>query len=143
MSLTQQLAKQLKRDEGLVLHAYEDSEGWLTIGFGRLIDQRKGGGITEHEALFLFTNDLDKVRTGVLKHLPWASSLDEARLGVLLNMAFQMGVEGLLGFAQTLAEVKARNWEGAARGMKRSKWFQQTPMRAERLITQMKTGVWQ
>ena len=42
--------EQLKRHEGLRLHAYADSLGYTTIGYGRMIDKRKGGGITEREA---------------------------------------------------------------------------------------------
>ena len=36
--------EQLRRNEGEVLHAYQDHLGFWTIGVGRLIDKRKGGG---------------------------------------------------------------------------------------------------
>lgn len=75
--------------------------------------------------------------------LPWYDSLDEARQGVLANMAFQMGVDGLLGFRNTLAMVERGEYAAAADGMMASKWAQQTPRRAARLSQQMRTGEWQ
>ena len=44
--MIENLTDQLRRDEGCVLHAYPDHLGFLTLGIGRLIDRRKGGGIT-------------------------------------------------------------------------------------------------
>ncbi len=50
MTLAQSITQQLRRDEGEVLHAYQDSLGYWTIGIGVLIDKRKGGGITKAES---------------------------------------------------------------------------------------------
>lgn len=135
--------EQLIRDEGEMLHAYQDHLGFWTLGIGRLIDKRKGGGISHEEAVFLLNNDIDKRTTALKTQLPWAASLDAARFGVLLNMSFQMGVEGLLGFKNTLSMVRQGQYTQAAIGMLNSKWAGQTPERALRLSNQMKTGVWQ
>tara|TARA_R100000306_G_scaffold62324_1_gene68612 strand:+ start:780 stop:1277 length:498 start_codon:yes stop_codon:yes gene_type:complete len=135
--------KQLRRDEGEKLHAYQDSLGYWTIGIGRLIDKRKGGGISQEESDYLFQNDYRKKLEEVRRRIPWFDSLDTARRGVLLNMAFQMGVDGLLGFKNTLAMVERGEYEQAAEGMLHSLWATQTPNRAKRLSQQMKTGVWQ
>lgn len=134
---------QLRRDEGEILHAYKDSLGYITIGVGRLIDKRRGGGITPEESAYLLANDIEKKRIGIEKNLPWYGQLDDARKGVLLNMAFQMGITGLLGFKNTLEMVRKGDYEGAARGMLNSKWAKQTPNRAHRLSRQMATGEWQ
>ncbi len=138
-----ELTKQLRRDEGEVLSAYTDHLGYLTIGVGRMIDKRKGGGITAEESAYLLSNDIDKRQAELLRRAPWMAQLDPARFGVMLNMAFQMGVEGLLGFKNTLAMVKAGDYESAAAGMLHSKWAAQTPARAQRLSKQMRSGVWQ
>lgn len=138
-----ELTKQLRRDEGEVLSAYTDHLGYLTIGVGRMIDKRKGGGITAEESAYLLSNDIDKRQAELLRRAPWMAQLDPARFGVMLNMAFQMGVDGLLGFKNTLAMVKAGDYAGAAAGMLHSKWATQTPARAQRLSTQMRLGVWQ
>ena len=138
-----ELIKQLRRDEGEVLHAYSDSLGYLTIGVGRLIDKRKGGGITHEESAYLLNNDIERKHAELLKRAPWMANLDPARFGCLLNMAFQLGVDGLLGFKNTLAMVRAGDYAGAAAGMLQSLWATQTPERAKRLSVQMETGVWQ
>lgn len=138
-----ELTKQLRRDEGEVLTAYQDHLGYWTIGVGRLIDKRRGGGITAEESAYLLNNDIDKRLAALRSRLPWFDSLDEARQGVLLNMAFQMGVDGLLGFHTTIGMVKAGDYAGAADNMLNSLWAKQTPDRAKRLSDQMRTGEWQ
>ena len=138
-----ELTKQLRRDEGEVLHVYPDHLGFWTIGVGRLIDKRKGGGITAEESAYLLNNDIDRKDADLRRRAPWVSKLDDARYGVLLNMAFQMGVDGLLKFVNTLKMVEAGHYDAAGEGMRNSLWYKQTPERAERLIKQMKTGAWQ
>lgn len=81
-------------------------------------------------------------REAVAKALPWTDKLDEARKGVLLNMSFQLGLGGLLGFKNTLEQVKLGNYAKAAEMMLTSKWAEQTPARAKRLAKQMETGAW-
>lgn len=142
MSLKESLTNQLRRDEGEVLHAYQDHLGYWTIGIGILIDKRKGGGITKEESEYLFNNRLESKKKELLEKLPWFTKLDEARQGVLLNMSFQMGVEGLLKFKNTLKMIQDGDYEGAAKGMMNSLWARQTPARASRLAEQMRTGIW-
>lgn len=134
---------QLKRDEGEVLHAYEDSLGFLTIGIGILIDKRKGGGLRPEESEFIFRNRLKLLDAELNNRLPWITKLDQARRGVLINMAFQLGVSGLLGFKNTLAMIEAGKYQDAANSMLQSKWATQTPARAKRLSNQILAGVWQ
>jgi lysozyme len=134
---------QLKRDEGEVLHAYQDHLGFWTIGIGILIDKRKGGGLRPEESEFIFRNRLKLLDAELSKRIPWIARLDPARKGVLINMAFQMGVAGLLGFKNTLSMVESGRYRDAAKGMLESKWATQTPARANRLSRQMETGIWQ
>lgn len=141
--MSQNLIKQLRDEEGEVLHAYEDHLGYLTIGVGRLIDKRKGGGITKEESAYLLNNDIAKVEKQLDERLSWWRRLDEARQAVIVGMAFQIGTDGLLGFKNTLAMVNDKDYVGASYGMLASKWAKQTPERARRMAEQMKTGVWQ
>lgn len=134
---------QLKRDEGTVLYAYADSLGYQTIGTGRLIDKRRGGGISQDEADYLLDNDIRQKRAQVIARWPWVAMLDVVRASVLVNMAFQMGVDRLATFTNTLGLIKAGNYSAAATNMLASKWAQQTPARAQRLAKQMTTGAWQ
>ena len=136
------LARQLRRDEGVVEHAYIDSEGWTTIGVGRLIDKRKGGRLRDDEIEYLLQNDITEKTDELIRRLPWVAALDEARKGVLINMAFNLGVSGLLGFRKTLALVKAGDYARASVEMLDSKWARQVKGRATRLSEQMRTGKW-
>lgn len=136
------ITRLLRGEEGEVLTEYKDHLGYSTIGVGRLIDKRKGGGITAEESAYLLGNDIQKRMTELEQKLPWITSLDEARRGVLLSMAFQMGVDGLLGFKNTLEMVRTGRYEDAAKGMLNSKWAKQTPQRAKRHSEQMRTGNW-
>jgi lysozyme len=137
------LKQQLIRDEGVVNHAYADSLGFLTIGVGRLIDKRRGGGLSPEEVEFLLTNDITVMSAAVLKTLPWSSKLSEPRLAVLINMAFQLGIGGLLEFKRTLGSIEDGQYSEASMEMLDSLWAQQTPERAKRLAKQMLTGEWQ
>jgi lysozyme len=129
---------QLRVDEGFVPHAYQDSLGYLTIGIGRLIDKRKGGGITLGEAEMLLTNDLAKVEGELLGELPWVARLDSVRKMVLTNMAFNMGMPTLLTFRATLAAVRRGDYATAADQMIKSKWYGQVGNRAKRLVAMMR-----
>lgn len=134
------LIAELRRDEGCVPHVYPDHLGFATIGVGRLVDERRGGGLSDDEIDYLLRNDVAKVKRQLDEHLPWWRELDAIRQRVLCNMAFQLGINGLLGFRNTLAAVKAHDWERAALGMMSSKWATQTPARAQRLAKMMRTG---
>lgn len=136
----QKLTKELRRDEGVVPFAYEDHLGNLTIGVGRLIDKRKGGGLSDAEIDFLLSNDIDRFEKQVIDALPWYSRLDDVRQRVLVNMAFNLGIAGLLGFKNTLAMIERGDYAGAAKGMLNSKWATQVGERAKRLATMMETG---
>lgn len=138
-----QIIDQLNRDEGRRLHAYQDHLGYWTIGVGRLIDLRKGVGISPEEADYLLLNDVTRVRHELSKSLPWFVDLDDARQGALINMAFQLGTSGLMNFKKTLEHIRLGRYATAAGEMLQSKWAEQTPERAKRISKQMATGVWQ
>lgn len=139
-----ELTRQLRGDEGVKATVYKDHLGYDTIGVGRLVDSRKpGAGLRSHEIDFLLQNDINDRIDQLMHRLPWFQDLDDARKGVLLNMSFQMGVDGLLGFKNTLAMVERGDYAGASKGMLQSLWARQTPERAKRMSDQMKTGEWQ
>ena len=138
-----EIEKQLRRDEGEVLHAYQDINGYWTIGIGRLIDARRGGGISREESAFLFHNDTSRIIAEMTRLLPWTLGLDDARRGVLIAMAFQMGVGGMLGFRKTLAHAQAGRYYDASKEMLDSTWARVHVSRAGRLSVQMRTGIWQ
>jgi len=137
------VTKQLRIDEGEVLHAYQDHLGFWTIGVGRLIDKRKGGGITQEESTYLLTNDINSRIKAVSQALPWFEKLNDARKGVLINMSFQLGVAGMLSFKTMLAYIEDGEYSKAADSMYQSLWAKQTPERCKRMAEQMRSGTWQ
>lgn len=134
---------QIKRHEGLVLNAYQDHLGYWTIGYGRLIDRKRGGGISEAEAEMLLKNDIDGVVSSLKRQITFWDRLNAPRQAVLMNMAFQMGVAGLLKFKRTLSLIEAGQFSDAASNMLTSLWAKQTPRRAQEMANQMRTGKWQ
>lgn len=139
-----QLERQLTGDEGKKRFAYQDHLGFWTIGIGRLIDKKKpGAGLRPDEITYLFQNDLNDRLEQLTRRLPWFQNLDDARRGVLVNMSFQLGVDGLLAFKNTLKLVETGKYAAASEAMLDSLWAQQTPERAQRLAKQMLTGEWQ
>lgn len=136
----EKLKKELTSDEGEVLHEYKDSLGYSTIGVGRLIDKRKGGGITHEEAMHLLDNDITKKTAQVVDALPWIINHPDDVQRAVINMAFQMGIEGLLGFKNTLALIQAKKYREAADNALKSKWAQQTPNRAKRVTDMIRNA---
>ena len=134
------LRTQLMRDEGESLKPYKDSRGFWTIGIGRCLDTR---GITHTEALFLLDDDIADFSKEIFEALPWAATLDDARLGVLVNLAFNLGLAGLLEFRNMLLAVRLAQWDKAAEHLLSSIYAEQVGDRAKRLAKQLTTGVWQ
>lgn len=131
------MVRQLRLHEGERLKPYHCTAGKLTIGVGRNLEDR---GISREESAMLLANDIAAEERELLRALPWVATLDEVRARVLLDMSFNMGLVGLLGFRRTLAAVQAGQYQQAATMMLDSKWAQQVGTRAERLARMMATG---
>jgi len=133
------IVEDLKRHEGLRLHAYQDHLGYWTIGYGRLIDERKSGGISKAEAEHLLANDIDRVARR-LQHETGFRNAPSPVKRALVNMAFQLGVTGLLGFKRMWAALEQRDYERAAEEALDSRWAEQTPNRAEEVAGWIKSA---
>lgn len=140
------LRKMLEREEGKRFVAYADpltgGEPW-TIGIGHTgPDVDRNTIWTEEQVTEAFEKDMAKATNECRKHLSFFDSLNDARQAVLIGMAFQMGLKGLLGFVNTLRMIQNGEYASATRGMLNSKWARQTPNRAKRMARQMETGEW-
>lgn len=131
------MRSELMIDEGVRLKPYRDTVGKLTIGVGRNLDDV---GISQIEAAYLLDADIRRTADALDISLPWWRTLDEVRQRVVLNLAFNMGVNNLMGFKNTLAAMQAGKYEDAAAGMLASKWAKQTGQRAIRLAAMMAKG---
>lgn len=137
------LIEQLKQHEGLKLKPYLCSEGKLTIGYGRTLYIK---GISEYEAHTLLIDDINEVARKLHDFVFW-DELNEARQAVLINMAFNLGYQGLLKFKKTIKHISDQEYEKASVEMLDSKWAVQVGkgkgQRANVLSIQMRTGEWQ
>jgi lysozyme len=140
--MKEKLNKQLRLDEGVKESVYQDSLGYWTIGVGRLVDARKGGGLSQEEISYLLDNDITNKSEALFAAIPWLKTHPEPVQGALVNMAFQLGVKGVLGFTTTLGLIKDGKYKEAAEQMLKSKWAVQTPNRAKRVAEQVRTQQW-
>lgn len=141
---TAHLIEDLKRDEGCRLHAYVDSVGVITIGYGHA-HVAPGTIWTQAQADAWLKRDIKRAAGLLDANIPWWRELNDARQDVLVNMAFNLGwgdgKHGLSSFHNTLAAIRAGDYERAADGMLASKWATQVHARANRLAKQMRSGV--
>lgn len=135
----------LMYEEGYREKPYYCSEGYPTIGIGTRLGP-KGAPLSNYEISFskdiakaFLKEELNKIKNR-LSGYPWFKICNEARRNVLISMAYQMGVNGLLSFKNTLALIANKQFEQAANNMLLSKWAKQTPNRAQRHATVMFTG---
>lgn len=129
-------------DEGYNAHPYKDTRGHTTIGVGRCLDCE---GITQAEARYLMANDVAD-RTKELMATSWFPKLDEVRQAAFIDMAFQLGTSGLLGFHDAVDAMEAptagTDWDLVADALLDSDWATETPNRAHRIATMVRTGQW-
>jgi len=149
------LLSRIKRHEGAVRSGdrhvvYDDATGQPirpgthvrgnpTIGYGRLVTD--GNGISEYEAEDLLRNDVANVRAQLDRRLPWWNQqLDTTRQQAVLEMAFNMGVGGLLSFKNMLAALEAGDHETAAKEALASRWAEQVGHRANNIAERIRLG---
>lgn len=134
------ITEQLKRDEGFKQFPYRDTKQILTIGYGFNLSAM---GLNRDECEAVLRMRVADVIDTLENLMPWCKDLDDARFGVLCNMAYNVGTAGLLEFKETLTAVKERRYDDASRYMLASLWAKQVGARAQRLARQMLTGEWQ
>jgi lysozyme len=143
------LGKRLAIEEGDRLAAYLDTKGILTVGRGHNCIARPvegvnqpGDRITDEQDDALFQADVADACIQLDNNLPWWSALDDGRQNVMLDMAFNMGIQTLMTFNNTLAHIEAGEYDEAAAGMAQSRWAKQVGNRAVFLENAMRTGVY-
>ena len=99
----------LKIEEGFRATLYVDSEGHKTIGYGLNID----AGISQRVAAAALQAQLEELQDALAKY-PWYAPLDPVRQSVLLDIAFNDGLTGLLHFPHMLAAISRQDWASAA-----------------------------
>ena len=128
----------LVKHESYKQFPYVDTSGHLTIGIGRNLDNR---GISLPEAYYLVDEDITYFSGKLQQYLKFFHKIDENRQVVLINMCFNLGVQGFLNFTHMILALEALDFERAADEILSSKWAEQVGERAQQLAQIMRTGV--
>jgi lysozyme len=133
--VSDELLADLREDEGWSPFVYRDShpDKYQTIGYGFLVDSRKGVGLPKPVAEFWLRYAVNE-RLEQFGKL-W-SAYDKQPADVqraLGNMVYQLGVSGVLAFKKMLAALEAGDRIAAAEAALDSRWSQQTPKRAKKV----------
>ena len=144
--------------EGLVLNVYKDTLGIDTIGIGRNLEDRGISqqelndldiptidhvyeyGITEADAVYLATNDVQIVEDELVRAHPCVDRLDSVRQLILMDMAFNMGVPRLCKFVKMWSAIYEEDYPTAAKEMLDSRWAKQVKSRSTKLANAMHNG---
>ena len=149
------LKSELIRDEGFRAMPFLNESGKLITGIRRNLDDcpltpdeikvvghdGRTEKITLEAASYLLGDDIRRTCEALNRAIPWWKNLDEVRRRVLVNMAFNLGISGLLGHHTTLGWIKQGHYASAAGEMLLSVWAEQVGDRASRLARMMRTGV--
>lgn len=132
----------LEADEGFSATPYQDTVGVWTNGFGNTQDVGPDTPpVTRAEALVQLQANFASTTARLAATLPWITRLNPVRQDVLVEMAFNLGVAGLLNFHVMLADSKSGRFDMAAAAMLMSEWAGQVGDHATRLSILMTTGV--
>jgi len=117
----------LIRHEGVMCTLYQCSEDKWTIGVGRNLTDR---GITEDEVMYMLDNDIKRVMNQLDEYWTVWRSFEKRGQMVCLDMCFQMGIKGFMGFRRTRALMEMGMWLEASEELLDSKYAIQTANRA-------------
>jgi len=150
--------EKLIKHEGIVLNVYKDTLGIDTIGIGRNLEDRGitkeelydldipsiehiyEYGITEADAVYLATNDIEIVEEELCRAHSCVENLDAVRQLIVMDMAFNMGVPRLCKFKNMWAAIHDGDYTTAAVEMLDSRWATQVGTRAIKLSKAMEEG---
>jgi len=132
------LVEDLKADEGWEPSAYKDHLGFWTIGFGFLIDERKGGELPRDIGELWLTQAATVRWQAFVAKAPWVLEQPEDVQRALGNMCYNLGINGVLGFKKMLAALQDGDRELAAVEALDSTWATQVPNRARRVTDLMR-----
>jgi lysozyme len=131
------LIKNFKQNEGYSGKLYKCSAGYNTIGFGHNLDAK---GIKPLFGELLLLEDINDTVIDLDTFLPWWRTINESSQRVLIDMAFNLGIHGLLKFEKMLGLLRAMQYESAASELIHSKYGKQVVARATRNFNNMRAS---
>lgn len=129
----------IESHEGKKRFVYFDSLKIATVGIGRAIAPGTNG-LSDDECYYLLRNDIDRVYQA-LNDYDWFNKQNEVVQGVLIELGFNIGIKGLLGFKKMIAALEKDNYDLASKEMLDSKWASQVgPNRSKNMADRMRLG---
>lgn len=114
----------------------EEGRPW-TVGFGFTNGVTADSQMTRIQSERKLEEHILDMKSELGRVLPWFPTASFVTQTILINMAFNMGLLGLLKFKNTLRYIKEGNYAQAAANMKQSLWYRQTGSRAVELVRRM------
>tara|TARA_E500000305_G_scaffold101086_2_gene94452 strand:- start:875 stop:1291 length:417 start_codon:yes stop_codon:yes gene_type:complete len=125
----------IKKNEGYISTVYKDSLGIDTIGYGFAI---KDLNLEEDICELILQRKIDALRNEVSKRFKWYNNMPIIIKDVVIEMCYQMGVNGFSKFKKTINYLSKEKFSRASLEMLDSKWAVQTPGRAKQLSERVK-----
>lgn len=142
--MIEDLIRDLKREEGFRPYAYDDANGepivpgytvvgHVTIWYGLCIEKGRVPPVPERIPAELLAHVAERKWSELMDRIPWVADLPADVQRALAQMAYQLGVDGVIRFRKMLAALERGDRATAAAEALDSDWAQQTPARAERV----------
>ena len=129
------LINKIKKHEGFRSTVYECTEGYETIGYGFAIKDLK---LDEDIAELILVRKLADLVARIKQTFPWTKEAPEEIQDVVVDMCYQLGVNGFSKFKKTIYLLETEQYEEASMEMLDSLWAKQTPNRAKELSEEVR-----
>ena len=137
MSMSDDGLAVLRRHEGFKDRPYRDTVGVLTIGYGWNLESDP---MAREAAEIQMRMKLESLEALLLSKFDWYPNLSQTRKDVILNMCYNLGLDGFSNFRNTIWLLQNSRFAEAGEEMLKSKWAKQVGNRAIFLSDKMKAG---
>jgi len=153
---SENLYNMIERHEGKRNKVYLDTKGIPTIGIGfnlqradasqklndigvNLNNILNGEILTDQQIYSLFKDDIDTAISDAIIFIPSFNKQPELVKNIVVDMAFNLGLNKLLKFKDFRAALESNNYQEAANEMIDSEWYGQVGNRSKELVNIMRS----
>ena len=129
------LIDQIKKHEGFSSTVYQCTEGYDTIGYGFAV---KDLYLSKEICDKLLEQKISELNLRISQKFKWFKDSPKQVKEVVINMCYQLGINGFSKFRRTIYYLETEQYEEASEEMLDSLWARQTPNRAKELSDEIK-----